>query len=143
MYTAAERVRVVEDQRLYKKVGRKYIQANDSDCYSGLREGWWLVKVGEGCTSIRASIRPDYAEIEAAMKDAEDKIVDIIRKATEAKAKPRKITPEFKKAWERMVKKFGPEMSLLHYDSMQGIAETIVKEVLNNKRKKENDLYKT
>lgn len=134
MYTAVERVKITEDQRLYKKVGGKYVQANDPDCYNGLRKGWWLVKVDEGSTSIRATLRPDNSELEAAMKDAEDKIVDILNKALLARAKPRKITPEFKKAWDNMVKKFGSEMRLLHYDSIYDVAQNILKEILKNKK---------
>ena len=132
---AAQYIRAKEDQRVYKKVGGRYIDANDLDAYTGLREGWWLVKIQPGLTSMRSVLYPDNAEVEAAMKDAEDKIVDILRKACEAKPKVKKITPEFKRAWERMVKKFGPEMSFLEYDSFQGIAQTILKEVMNNRKK--------
>lgn len=134
MYTAAERVKITEDQRLYKKVGGKYVQTNDPDCYNGLRKGWWLVKVDEGSTSIRATLRPDNSELEAAMKDAEDKIVDILNDALLARAKPRKITPEFKRAWDNMVKKFGSEMRMLHYDSIYDVAQNILKEILKNKK---------
>jgi hypothetical protein len=129
---AAQHIRFKEDQRVYKKVNGRYVEANDLDAYTGLREGWWLVKIQPGVTSMRSVLYPDNAEVEAAMKDAEDKIVEILRKACEAKPKVKKITPEFKKAWDRMIKKFGHEMSFLEYDSMYGIAQTIVKEVMNN-----------
>lgn len=134
MYKAADKIKIVEDQKLYKKVGKRYVQANDPDVWNGLREGWWLVKVQDGSTSIRSTLFPDNAELEAAMKDAEDKIVDILNKALQARPSKREITPEFKKAWERMIKKFGNEMCLLQYDSLYGIAENILKEVVNNKK---------
>jgi hypothetical protein len=132
---AAQYIRAKEDQRVYKKIGNRYVEANDLDAYTGLREGWWLVKIQPGLTSMRTPLYPDNAEVEAAMKDAEDKIVEVLRKACEARPKVKKITPEFKRAWEKMIKKFGPEMSFLEYDSIHGIAETILKEVMNNKKK--------
>lgn len=127
--SAYERVKLIEEQILYKKVGKRYVQANDPDVWNGLRKGWWLVKVAEGSTSIRQCIWPNQAEVEAAFKDAEDKLVDVLRKATEARPKVKAITPEFKKDWEKMVKKYGSEMNYLEYDSLQGIAETILKEI--------------
>ena len=107
---AAENIIEKEKQKIYKKVNGRYVEVSDLYAYEGLREGWWLVKVQPGSTSMRSTLYPEYAEVEAAMKDAEDKIVEILRKACEARPKVKKITPEFKKAWERMVKKFGDQI---------------------------------
>lgn len=135
MYKAADKIRDKEQKQLYKKVGKKYVPVSMYDELESLPEGWWLVKVTPGCRSMKACMYPDNAELEAAMKDAQDKIVDILNKATQARPRVKPITPEFKRAWERMVKKFGSEMNMLEYDSLYGIAETILKEVMNNKRK--------
>ena len=61
---ALDRIAHKEQQTLYKKVGKKYVQVNDPYAYDGLREGWWLVKVASGCTSIRAAVYPNKAEIQ-------------------------------------------------------------------------------
>ena len=134
MRKAAEYIRASEANKLYKKVNGRFVQANDYDCTTGLREGWWLVKVEPGSTSMKCCLFPDRAEVQAAMIEAEDKIVEILRKATEAKPKVKEITPEFKKAWEKMVKKFGSEMNYLEYNSLQGVAETIMKEVMKGRK---------
>jgi hypothetical protein len=71
---ANERIAAKESQILYRKVGRKYVKNNDPYAYDGLRDGWHLIKVDKGCTSIRSCVYPDRAEIIAAMKNKEDKI---------------------------------------------------------------------
>ena len=85
--TAYNNILNKQDNQLYKKVGRKYIPASDICAYDGLREGWWLVKVSSGSTSIRSCVYPAKAELQAAIKDKEDQLVDIIRKASEARPK--------------------------------------------------------
>ena len=57
------------NDQLYKKVGNRYVSYNDPYAYEGLREGWWLVKVQPGSTSIRQCLRPARAELQAALRD--------------------------------------------------------------------------
>lgn len=133
MNTALESIEREKEQILYRKVVKngqeEYVPANDPWAHNGLREGWWLVKVEPGSTSIRQCVNPARAEVQAAFMDAEEKLVGIIRKAAEARPKNKKITPEFKKDWEEMIEKHGPEMNYLEYDSLYGIAQTILKEI--------------
>ena len=133
-WKAADLIREREKRKLYKKVNGRYVEANDMDCYEGLREGWWLVWVKPGGTSMRSVLCPDNAEIEAAMMEAEDKIVDILSKAVTAKPRKKEIPVDFARAWQRMVEKYGDEMSLLHYDSLYDVAKNILKAVLDRKK---------
>jgi hypothetical protein len=118
------------NQIRYKKVGRKYVQDNDPFAYEGLREGWWLVKVAAGSTSIRQQVYPNRAEITAAAKDKEDQLVDIIRTASEARPKQRPISPEALADWDAFISRHGKEFSSLEYPSIQENAEKIIKALL-------------
>ena len=68
---AIDRVYTEKNNVLFKKKGNKYLPANDPWAYSGLREGWWLVKVESGSTSIRSIVYPAQAELLAAAKKLE------------------------------------------------------------------------
>ena len=118
------------NQIRYKKVGRKYVQDNDICAYDGLREGWWLVKVSPGSTSIRQQVYPYKAEITAAARDKEEELIDIIRKASEARPSKRPMTPEALADWKTFIAKHGDEFNTLEYPSIQENAEKIIEALL-------------
>jgi len=128
---AEERTHWKESRRRYRKVGRKYVLCNDLDAYEGLEKGWWLVKVAEGVTSIRACVRPAKAELLAAAKDKEDELIEIIRKASEAR--PRSGVPISEQArmdWEWFIRRNGVEFNMLEFPSFQENAEKIIEALL-------------
>jgi hypothetical protein len=118
------------NQIRYKKVGRKYVQDNDIWAYDGLREGWWLVKVAPGSTSIRQQVYPSRSEISAAAKDKEDELIKIIREASEARPPKRPLTPEALADWQAFIAKHGEQFNTLEYPSMQENAEKIIEALL-------------
>jgi hypothetical protein len=128
--TAYQRALEKQDNILYKKVGRKYIQINDMWAYDGLREGWWLVKVAAGSTSIRQQVYPHKAEISAAVRDKEDQLIDIIRKASEARPQRNPLTPEALADWQAFIAKHGEQFTTLEYPSIQENAEKIIEALL-------------
>jgi hypothetical protein len=119
-----------EDNRLYRKVGKKYVPDNDPYAYEGLRNGFWLIHVKDGSTAIRQEIYPATAHISAAARVMEDKLIDIIRKAGEARPNKTPLTPEEKKDWEKFIQKHGESFNTLHYPSIQENAEKIVEALL-------------
>jgi len=121
------------NQIRYRKVGRKYVQDNDVWAYDGLREGWWLVKVTPGSTSIRQQVYPNRAEIDAAAKDKVDELVDIIRKASEAKPAKIPVSPEALADWQAFIAKHGNEFSTLQFPSIQENAEKIIEALIEKK----------
>lgn len=127
---AKERIEHKESQTLYKKVGRKYVPVNDPWAYDGLREGWWLVKVSSGSTSIRSCVYSAKAELQAAIRDKEDQIIDVIRKASEARPQKRPVSEQAKADWDWFVARNGNEFNTLEYPSMQENAENILKILL-------------
>ena len=128
--TAYSRILDKQDNQLYKKVGRKYIPTSDSWAYEGLREGWWLVKVKPGSTSIRQQVYPYKAEITAAAREKEDQLVDIIRTASEARPSQNPLTPEALADWQAFIAKHGKEFNTLEYPSLQENAERIMDALL-------------
>jgi hypothetical protein len=130
---AKERIDHKESRRLYRKVGRTYVPCNDLDVFEGLQKGWWLVKIEDGCTSIRACVRPDKAEIIAAAREKEEKIIDIIRQASQAR--PRSgipISAEALKDWQDFISKHGDEFNMLEYPSLCENAEKIMQAILEH-----------
>jgi hypothetical protein len=134
MGKATTNIKSKEDQTRYKKTpSGKYVPANDPWAYEGLSEGWWLIKVQPGSTSIRQCVHPDNAELQAAQKDAEEKIVGILHRCLEARPKASQISPEFARAWKRLSKKYSQEMLLLEYPSLYEAAEKILNELFSIK----------
>ena len=124
------RAAMKEDQKLYRKVGKKYIPVNDPYAYDGLRNGFWLIQVKDGSTSIRQEIYPEKASIHAAARMMEDKLVGIIRKAGEARPNKTPLSAQEKKDWDAFIAKHGESFNTLHYPSMQENAEKIVKALI-------------
>jgi hypothetical protein len=120
-----------EDQRIYRKVGKKFVPVNDPYAYDGLREGFWLIKVDKGSTSIRQQICPEKTALTAAARLMEDKLIDIIRKASEARPMKTPLTPEQKKDWDKFIAKHGDSFSTLAYPSIQANAEKIIMEIVD------------
>ncbi len=129
--SAKQRILDKESQILYKKVGKKYIPVSDPWAYDGLREGWWLVKVAPSCTSIRQQVWPESAELDAAIREKEEKLMDIIRKCSEARPKNGvPMSEQAYKDWQWFIDKHGKEFNTLYYPSIQENAELIIKELL-------------
>jgi hypothetical protein len=127
------RAAVKEDLRLYRKVGKKFVPVNDPYAYDGLREGFWLIHITQGCTSIRQQIYPEKSRITAAARLMENKLIDIIRKAGEARPAKITLSPEEKKDWDKFIAKHGDSFNTLHYPSIQENAEKIVAALVDNK----------
>ena len=130
----AARAAAKEDQRLYRKVGKKFVPANDPYAYDGLRNGFWLIQVKDGSTSIRQEIYPDKASLHAAARLMEDKLVQIICGACEARPNETELSPEEKKDWEAFIKKHGDSFNTLSYPSIQESAEKIVKALIGEEQ---------
>lgn len=133
-YAVAARAAAKEDQRLYRKVGKKFVPVNDPYAYDGLRNGFWLIQVKDGSTSIRQEIYPDKASLHAAARLMEDKLVQIICKACEARPNQTELSPQEKKDWEAFMKKHGQSFNTLSYPSIQESVEKIVKALIGEEQ---------
>ena len=127
---AIDRIVSRESQIRYKKVGRKYIQDNDPYACEGLRQGFWLIQVKDGSTSRMEAIYPARSELVAAAKEKEDELVDIIRKASEARPKSTPLSEQAKRDWDWFVSRNGKEFNTLEYPSIQENAKKIIEAIL-------------
>ena len=127
---AQQRIEQAESDILYRKQGKRYIPVNDPNAYHGLNEGYWLIKVAPGCTSIRQCVYPDRAEVQAAAHNKQEKLMDIIRKAGEARPQKIPLTKEEHKDWTAFIKKHGKSFSILCYPSLHDVSEQIIEELL-------------
>ena len=80
----------------------------------------------------RFNIDPAYAPMIAAGRVAEDKISEVIRKATDLRMTPRStpLTTKQKKAWDNLVKEFGEEARYLEWPSAREACEAAVKAMI-------------
>ncbi len=132
---ATERIKLKESQRLYRKINGRFRPADDPWVYHGLMNGWWLIRVSDGCVSIREQVHPDRSELDAAANELEGELIGIIRKATEARPSKTHLTPEEKQDWDWFIKKHGEGFNTLHYPSFAESTKQIVDAILNRKNK--------
>jgi len=115
----------------YEKVGRRYkpVSEYDNDLIDSFTKGTHLVQVYPGGSSRRYNINPAYAPMIAAGRVAEDKISEVIRKATDLRAasKETKLTEEQLRCWKALNKAFGEESHALQWPSAREACEEAVK----------------
>jgi hypothetical protein len=115
----------------YEKVGRRYkpVSEYDNDLVDSFTKGTHLVQVYPGGSSRRYNINPAYAPMIAAGRVAEDKISEVIRKATDLRAasKETKLTEEQLRCWKALNKAFGEESHALQWPSAREACEEAVK----------------
>ena len=115
-----------ESQRRYRKVGKKFVPINDPCSYDGLENGFWLIHVKNGSTSIRQQVNPATSALNAAACLMEDKLIPIIAKACEAKPTKIALSKEEREDWEAFIAKHGDSFRTLNYPSFQANAEAII-----------------
>jgi hypothetical protein len=109
----------------YTKVGRRYVPVAeyDSDFLDSFPKGTHIVMSYPGGRSTRYNIDPALAPMIAAGRFAENKILDAMRQASEARPKERPFTEKQRKAWKQLQKAMGEEMFYLQYPSNMDIVE--------------------
>jgi hypothetical protein len=109
----------------YEKIGRRYVPVAeyDSDFLDSFPKGSHIVMSYPGGRSTRYNIDPALAPMIAAGRFAEDKMLDVMRQASEGKPKVRPFTEKQIKAWKELQKAMGDEMFYLQYPSNMDIVE--------------------
>ena len=113
----------------YEKVGRRYVAVQEYDEYlmDGLPYGNHMIMVYPGGQSTRYNIDPALAPMIAAMRVAEDKMSEAVRKASEMRPRKKELTVEQQRAWQRLNKSMGDDIYTLEVDSSRDIAEAGLK----------------
>ena len=120
-----------EKEIFYKKVGRRYVPVYEYDqtLIDSFSKGTHIVMCYPGGQSRRYNIEPAYAPMIAAGRVAEDRISDVIRKATDLRpaSKETKLTEEQLRCWKALSKAFGKENHALQWPSAREACEEAVK----------------
>ena len=113
----------------YEKIGRRYVAVQEYDEYlmDGLPYGNHMIMVYPGGQSTRYNIDPALAPMIAAMRVAEDKMSEAVRKASEMRPRKKELTVEQQRAWQRLNKSMGDDIYTLEVGSSRDIAEAGLK----------------
>ena len=115
----------------YQKIGRRYkpVYEYDQKLTDSLPKGTHLIQCYPGGQSTRYNINPAYAPMIAAGRVAEDRISEVIRKATDLRPanKETKLTEEQLRCWKALNKAFGNERHALQWPSAREACEEAVK----------------
>ena len=113
----------------YEKVGRRYkpVYEYDQTLMDSMPKGAHLVCVYPGGRSTRYRVDIAYAPMIAAGRVAEDKISEVIRKASDLRPRNKPITKKQKEAWDNLVKEFGEDARMLEWPSAREACEVAVK----------------
>jgi hypothetical protein len=116
----------------YEKIGRRYhpVAEYDNDLLDSFPKGAHLVLCYPGGSSRRFNVEPNHAAMIAAGRVAEEKISEVIRKASELSPQRTPLTPNQLKAWQKLAKEFGDELCTLQGASTRDIAEAGVKAMI-------------
>jgi hypothetical protein len=121
----------------YEKIGRRYhpVAEYDNDLLDSFPKGAHLVLCYPGGSSRRFNVEPNHAAMIAAGRVAEEKISEVIRKASELSPQRTPLTPKQLKAWQNLAKEFGEDLCTLQGASTRDIAEAGVKAMIEEAEK--------
>lgn len=121
----------------YEKVGRRYkpVSYYDSNLMDAMPKGAHLVVCfPEGGTSTLYNVEPDFAGVLAALRLCEDRVVDVVMKATEARPS-RALSPRLQKAFEAYKAIAGDEMMVLTTGSARDVVDALRDELIRQMKK--------
>jgi hypothetical protein len=108
---------------LYEKRGRRYYPVSDTEAFSGIGKGSWLVTVERGRTSARLLLSPDHAGFVAASQVAIDAMMDAMRQESAWKPRRDAVSPTQKRAYAAYREIMGDEIMCLERSSAWDIAQ--------------------
>ena len=113
----------------YEKRGRRYVPVmeHDYELMDAMPKGNHLIMCYPGGQSTRYNIDPALAPMIAAMRVAEDKMSEAVRKASEMRPRRKELTVEQKRAWDRLTKAMGNEVYSIEIASAREIADAGLK----------------
>jgi len=99
-------------EELYRKVGRRYVRANDPWAYDGLQEGHWHVWVRSGLVTIREFVLPHRREVSATIEEVREGMIAAMNKVNKSRPTSRSLTGKEAKAIAAYRKVMGEEVDL-------------------------------
>jgi hypothetical protein len=96
---------------LYKKSAKGYTRVKVGIC-DFYREGWYLVHVDKGCTSIDWVVHPEKAEVLAAMRLAKDAMVRSLSEAGKLTPNQALASKKAQRLWKELSEELDRPLSL-------------------------------
>ena len=112
-------------EKLYTRQGSRFVPVHACRFFAALPEGAWLVIVGPGNTAIRRALNPAYAELEAAMRTAEDVMCTAMLEASKLRPRAHEMGKQEQRAWAAYKEIMGDDIPryLGDYASVQEIVQ--------------------
>ncbi len=112
-------------EKLYTRQGSRFVPVHECRFFDALPEGAWLVIVGPGNTAIRRALNPAYAELEAAMRTAEDAMCTAMIEASKLRPREHEMSKKEQRAWAAYKEIMGDDVPryLGEYASVQEIVQ--------------------
>ena len=112
-------------EKLYTRQGSRFVPVHECRFFDALPEGAWLVIVGPGNTAIRRALNSAYAELEAAMRAAEDAMCTAMIEASKLRPMNQKMSDKERRAWAAYKEIMGDDIPryLGEYASVQEIVQ--------------------
>lgn len=112
---------------LYEKRGRRYIPVADDRAWDNWPHGTHIVHTpNDGGRSIRFSINPETAGLQAAIELKRDELVKEISSCFELQPCDKKLTPAEAKAWHAFTKAMRNPFAIQR-ESVQGCVDRIMR----------------
>jgi len=114
---------MTQDTIFYIKQGRRYIPHStyNSEFCDAFPKGTHLVQSYTGGSLRRFNINPAYAPMIAAGRVAEEKISEVLMKATELRPMTAPITPAAHRAWQKLKKELGNDAMLTRGSAREAV----------------------
>lgn len=114
------------NEKLYKKVNRKYVAINDPRCFDGLTEGLWVVNVNPNGRTSRIALAQDLDALDGSLEEFKQFLVDSIFECSKIKNKQQQ-TKKQKQFWRDYINVAGKDvLTCFQYDSCYDIASNAI-----------------
>lgn len=112
----------IKSNTLYRKIDGQFVAVSEELHVVGWSDGFYLVEVKPGVTSMARALSPDYAELECAFKVLEEEFAKGLQSAMAARP-PMRASPKFKKAFKEFKKTLGNDLPV--YLEIQSVNDIV------------------
>lgn len=118
---------------LYEKRGKRYFPVREERYWDSWPAGFHLVYADpDGGRSFRFNINPDTAAMQAAVQARQEAIRKVLIHAFAMRPTKRPVTERQAKAWEAFKRAMGNDGYIVEYDSVNGIIDAMIAELLRD-----------
>ncbi len=114
---------------LYEKIDRRYVPVSEYKTSDYIRGGHYLLHVQPGSTSWRYLLNPEYANLDAGLKEFKDLLVQELSEASKLRPISVKMSKKEIGAWEKYKEVMGEKNIPMYfgYDSFYDMVDNAIK----------------